>query len=229
MLKKLLNNIYLIPEREFDANMYLVVEDNEILNLIDTGTGLNVISTINEIKNQFKVEKLKRIVLTHCHIDHSGGLNRLTKKFTPEVVVYEEEAPYIEMGDTIVTVSSFFGIEFPQTKVDTYLENKSILDIGDFRFTVYNMPGHTHGSVVFYDPKKKILISGDVVFPESSFGRTDFPTGNGIELVESLKKISELDVEILLAGHMSPIMQNANKNNQKSYQMAKMMLEQGFL
>ncbi|MHA1648782.1 MAG: MBL fold metallo-hydrolase [Candidatus Helarchaeota archaeon] len=229
MLKELLENIYLIPEREFDANMYLIIEDNENLNLIDTGTGLNVTQTIKDIKAQFDINKLKRIILTHCHIDHSGGLHRLAKKFAPEVVVYEIEAPYIEMGDTIVTVASFFGVDFPRTKVDVYLENDSVLDFGDLKFSVYNMPGHTHGSIVFYEPQRKILISGDVVFPQGSFGRTDFPTGNGAQLVESLKKISELDVEMLFPGHMPPIMKNANENNKKSYQMGKMMLEQGFL
>ncbi|NVM54941.1 MAG: MBL fold metallo-hydrolase [Candidatus Helarchaeota archaeon] len=228
MLKKLLDNIYLIPEREFDANMYLVIEDNEDLNLIDTGTGLNVTQTIKEIKEQFNTNELKRIILTHCHIDHSGGLHRLAKKFSPEVCVFEVEAPYIEMGDTVITVAGFFGADFPQTKVDVYLENESVLDLG-LKFKIFKMPGHTHGSIILYEEEKKILISGDVVFPQGAFGRTDFPTGNGADLVESLRKISELDVEMLFPGHMPPIMQNANANNQKSYQMAKLMFDQGFL
>lgn len=228
MLNKLLNDVYIIPERQFDANMYMIVEGNEDLNLIDTGTGLNVIKTIKDIKSQFDITKLKRIILTHCHIDHAGGLYRLAKKFSSTVNVFEVEAPYIEMGDNVVTVASFFGVEFPRTKVDVYIENESILDLGR-KFKVFKMPGHTHGSIALYNSEKKILISGDVVFPEGSFGRTDFPTGSGADLVESLRKISEMDVEILLAGHMPPIMNNANANNQKSYRMAKMMLEQGFL
>jgi glyoxylase-like metal-dependent hydrolase (beta-lactamase superfamily II) len=189
---------------------------------------LNVSQTIKEIKEQFNVEKLKRIILTHCHIDHSGGLHQLAKKFSPEVLVFEIEAPYIAMGDNIVTVASFFGVEFPPTKVDLYLENESTLDLG-LKFKVFNMPGHTKGSIVLYEPEKKILISGDVVFPEGSFGRTDFPTGSGKEMVESLRKVSEMAVEMLLPGHMPPIMKNANENNKKSYQMAKTMYEQGFL
>lgn len=224
-----MDDIYFIPEREFDANMYLIIENNESVNLIDTGTGLNVLQTIKEIKDRFDIEKkLKRIILTHCHIDHSGGLNRLAKKFSPEIAVFEVEAPYIATGDTIVTVASFFGVDFPATKVDIYLEKESNLDLG-MKFRVINMPGHTKGSIVLYEPLKKILISGDVVFPEGSFGRTDFPTGSGKEMVESLKSVSELDVEVLLPGHMPPIMKNANENNKKSFQMAKAMYEQGFL
>jgi len=226
MLKQLSEEIYVIPEKEFDANIYLIVEDEKTLNLIDTGTGLNCSQTIKEIE-ELKL-KLKRIILTHCHIDHSGGLHRLVKKFSPEVGVFEMEAPYIAMGDTIVTVASFFGVDFPPTKVDLYLENKSFLDLG-LTLTVLNMPGHTKGSIVLYEPVKKIMISGDVVFPENSFGRTDFPTGNGKEMVESLRKISEMDVEMLLPGHMPPILKNANQNNKKSFQMAKTMYEQGFL
>jgi len=224
-----MDEIYIIPEKEFDANMYIIVEENEFLNLIDTGTGMNVLQTIKDIKEKFDIEKkLKRIILTHCHIDHSGGLHRLAKKFAPEVAVFEVEAPYIAMGDTVVTVASFFGVDFPPTKVDIYLEKESILDLG-LKFRVINMPGHTKGSIVLYEPLKKILISGDVVFPEGSFGRTDFPTGSDKEMVESLKKVSELDVEVLLPGHMPPIMKNANENNKKSYQNAKAMFDQGFL
>jgi len=229
LLKKLLDNIYLIPEREFDANMYLILEDNEYLNLIDTGTGLNVLQTIEDIKIQFDSVILKRIILTHCHIDHSGGLHDLANKFSPEVMVYELEAPYIEMGNDTVTVAGFFGVVFPQTKVNVYLEDGSVLDFGDLQFSIYRMPGHTAGSIVLYNSKKKILISGDVVFPGGSFGRTDFPTGNGAELVNSLKRIAEMDVEILLPGHMPPLLQNANKNNKNSYQNAKNMLDMGFL
>ncbi|NVM29172.1 MAG: MBL fold metallo-hydrolase [Candidatus Helarchaeota archaeon] len=100
------------------------------------------------------------------------------------------------------------------------------MDIGR-KFKLFKIPGHTAGSIVLYESSKKLLISGDVVFPEGSFGRTDFPIGSGAQLVESLKKIAEMDVEILLAGHRPPIMKNAN--NQKSYQIAKLMLDQGFL
>ncbi len=229
MLKKLLEDIFIIPEREFDANMYVIVEENGNLNLIDTGTGLNVTRTIKDIKTQFQIDKLKRIILTHCHIDHSGGLNQLAKKFSPEINVFEIEAPYIIKGDNIVTVASIMGLDFPKTPVDIYLEDKGILDFGSLKFTIYHMPGHSLGSIVLYESNKKILISGDVVFPGGSFGRTDFPTGNGVQLVESLKRITEMDVEVLLPGHMPPIMENSNANNQKSYQMAKMMLDQEFL
>ncbi len=228
MLKKLLDNLYYIPERQFDANIYIVVEENEGLNLIDTGTGLFVTQIIEDIKSQFDINKLKRIILTHCHIDHSGGLHRLVKKFSPRVCVFEVEAPYIERGDTVVTVASMMMQEFPQTKVDVYLEDESTLDLG-FKFKIFKMPGHTHGSVCFYEEKMKILISGDVVFPQASFGRTDFPTGSGAQLVESLKKIAAMDVEMLFPGHMPPILKNAGANNKKSYENAKKMQEMGFL
>ena len=143
-IKKLLDNIYIIPEREFDANMYLVVEDNEILNLIDTGTGLNVTKTIREIKEQFDITKLKRIILTHCHIDHSGGLHRLVKKFSPEVCVFEEEAPK--------------NCVFDFTNL-TYLNSKSIGYIADWQAKIAG----TGGKLVIFGVQENIFDILDVV------------------------------------------------------------------
>ena len=66
--------------------------------------------------------------------------------------------------------------------------------------TVLHTPGHSPGSICLYQPDKKVLFTGDVVFNQG-IGRTDLPGGSGPELKESIKRISHLDVSLLLTGH----------------------------
>ena len=67
-------------------------------------------------------------------------------------------------------------------------------------FRVINTPGHSPGSVCLYWLDNKVLFTGDVVFNQG-VGRTDLPGGNGLELKESIKLLSGLEVEHLLTGH----------------------------
>ena len=88
-------------------------------------------------------------------------------------------------------------------------------------------PGHTHGSCSLWESDKKILISGDTVFPQGSFGRTDLRTGNSNDLISSLNRLSKLEVKILLPGHMPPIIspsKSTTNSIKESLQNARMML-----
>jgi glyoxylase-like metal-dependent hydrolase (beta-lactamase superfamily II) len=70
-----------------------------------------------------------------------------------------------------------------------------------------------------YDSRDKILFSGDTVFPEGSFGRTDLG-GDDEELVKSLERLTRLEVRFMLPGHMRPITRNVKLQIQTSYQNA---------
>jgi glyoxylase-like metal-dependent hydrolase (beta-lactamase superfamily II) len=88
---------------------------------------------------------------------------------------------------------------------------------------VLHTPGHSLGSICLRILDTGILITGDTLFPGGSFGRTDFPTGNERDLVESLRRISEMSFEIGLPGHMHAMKFNAQKSAYSSYKMAKSM------
>lgn len=65
---------------------------------------------------------------------------------------------------------------------------------------VLNTPGHSPGSISIYWPERRVLVTGDVVF-YGAIGRTDLPGGDSKLLKQSIERLSELDVEYLLAGH----------------------------
>lgn len=77
------------------------------------------------------------------------------------------------------------------------------LVLGSTRWRVLHTPGHTPGSLCLYEPRERVLISGDTVFAEG-VGRTDFPSGNFKDLVRSIELLAGLDVRVVLPGHGEP-------------------------
>ena len=71
-------------------------------------------------------------------------------------------------------------------QADRLLLDNEEITLAGICMQVLFTPGHTKGSICFYLPDEKKLISGDTLF-EASVGRTDFPTGSSRQLVESIK------------------------------------------
>ena len=82
------------------------------------------------------------------------------------------------------------------------LRDGEVLHVADMDFKVIHTPGHTKGSCCFYQEEEKILFSGDTIFMES-VGRTDFPTGNARELIDSVRnKVLTLPADVkIYPGH----------------------------
>jgi hydroxyacylglutathione hydrolase len=158
--------------------------------------------------------EIKYLVNTHCHPDHfEGTLNFIDKDVklcmnSDEIKFFNQEGPrFFQM----------FNMPFPQVNFDVILDEGPWM-VGETELQVYQTPGHSPGSVCVYWPEKKALVCGDLVF-DSSFGRVDFPGGSGELLKKSIEKISQLDIEILLPGHMGII--TGKENVQRNFQLIK--------
>lgn len=221
---ELLENIHMIPSSGFDGNIYLLRDKSDIV-LIDTGTGLSVSGLYKFVESLgLGKERIKKVILTHVHIDHSGGLPQIVKDVSPLVHVYESEAQFIESGKGTVILSAMMGISYPPTKVDVRLKDGDIIKVGEREFTIMNTPGHTAGSICLYDEKNGILFSGDTVFPDGAFGRVDFPTGDPDALIRSIKTLASLDVKHLLPGHMNAVLNQGKKHVELAAKYAEMFL-----
>lgn len=218
----IVDNIHAIEGKGFDSNMYLIVNEYGEFVLVDTGHDGNRRYLIKNIESAgLKPEKMTHIILTHVHVDHSGGLATLVKKYSPKVCVYEGAADYIEKGDLTYTLASMFVGHFDATPVDIRLKEAEPFNFGPYSFKIMNTPGHTKQSICLLEKKNKILISGDTVFADGSIGRMDFPGGDAKEMVASTEMLSTLDVEILLPGHMRWVTSGANAHLKRSAQYAK--------
>ena len=178
---------------ENNCNTYLINGDYKIL--IDPGhynlfehvlEGLSALS--------LSLEDIDLVIITHGHPDHMEGIKKFAGTST-RIAVSKIEMNFIQQA------APHYGEALGITRFqpDLFLQEGD-LKLGDMNFRVINTPGHSPGSVCLYWLDNKVLFTGDVVFNQG-VGRTDLPGGNGLELKESIKLLSGLEVEHLLTGH----------------------------
>lgn len=223
MFDQISDSIYFLVSNSFDSNITFIKSGGHHI-LVDTGTGLYISNLDKNLESVgSSLESITEVVLTHSHIDHIGGLIPILEVATPKIFLHRAEAVPINNGDMSQTLSDTFGVDLPSMKIEGILDEGTILDFGDIKMEVFHTPGHSLGSVCLDVKGTDILFTGDTLFPGGSFGRVDFPTGDARKLVESLKRISEMDFEIGIPGHMNAMKYNAKKSAMTSYQMAKTM------
>lgn len=145
--------------------------------------------------------QLKAIFLTHGHYDHIGAVKALKDAFGVPVYASREENEQV-LGDLSVNLSAMFGN--PMTlQADEVLRDGQKVDIIGTTLTCILTPGHTAGGMCYYCEELQSAIVGDTLFC-GSVGRTDFPTGNGMVLLQSIReKLYTLPDETkIFPGHM---------------------------
>jgi len=229
--KEVIKNLYYFSEDQMlDCNQYIIEDlDTKELALFDTGNGISLKGLFKGMaKYNLDPSNITKVFLTHEHVDHTLGLYPLMKLMVdspPQIYAYGETAKILREGDVsrifpgnLGIKPSMFGVEIIPLKV-TNLENIKEIEISsEFKFQIHYTPGHSLGSICYYENTKKILIPGDLVFQMDkflkigSFGRYDFPGGSLDALKKSIQHATELDVSILLPGHMGIVLENANQH-----------------
>ncbi|MFN4341070.1 MAG: MBL fold metallo-hydrolase [Azonexus sp.] len=129
---------------------------------------------------------LTRILVTHGHIDHAGGVAALAERSgVPVEGPHAEDRFWIE---GMPQQSKMFG--FPNVRSfepDRWLQDGDTVCFGEVELDVLHCPGHTPGHVVFFHAPSRLAQVGDVLF-QGSIGRTDFPRGDHATLIRSIKE-----------------------------------------
>ena len=150
------------------------------------------------------------ILLTHGHFDHIAALPGLMEALAhvkPQIAIHRLDAQYLgpgaydaqsvsakaAMGDTSIIDDDWREMPPP----DILLDEGSVIG----PFTVLHLPGHTPGSIAFWDKEEGNLFSGDTMF-KGNYGRTDLPGGSDEAIIASLSRLLTMDPNIrVYPGH----------------------------
>ncbi len=165
-------------------NTYVLYAENGDCCIIDPGCYFD--EERNELVRFIQSKNLKPVYLlnTHCHLDHVFGNKFVSETWQLPLYLHETEKMVLSFAPKS---ADMYGLPFENyTGEMKWLIPGDIIKIGDSELKVLFTPGHSPGSVSFYNEKDGYVISGDVLF-SGSIGRTDLPGGDYDQLEQSIK------------------------------------------
>lgn len=144
--------------------------------------------------------RVTAIVITHAHIDHVGGAQKLKAATGAPVYMNSNDEA---LNDALDVQASWLGVPAPErARIDTPLRDGDLLKLGAISLHALHTPGHTQGSVSLWIPAEKKLIAGDTLFRDS-IGRTDLPGGDGRQILRSIheKLLTLPEDALVIPGH----------------------------
>jgi glyoxylase-like metal-dependent hydrolase (beta-lactamase superfamily II) len=154
----------------------------------------------------------KYLLNTHCHLDHVFGNKFIHDRYDLTLHIHPKEKIVL---DHAAASGLQWNMPFENYRGDpNYLEEGSIVRLGDDELKVLFTPGHSPGSICFYCQAQHFVIGGDVLF-RLSIGRTDLPGGDFDTLMGSIRqKLFVLpDDTIVYPGHGEPTTIGFEKKN----------------
>lgn len=206
-VSKIDDNTFAINEDKHweETHCYLLCGTKSAL-LIDTGLGVANIKKVVDSLTLLPV----LVATTHIHWDHIGG-----HKYFENIAVHEAEKDWLSIKfpiplqavkHNLVHKPCDFPLDFsidsyqlPKISPQQILHDGDCLDLGERKITVIHTPGHSPGHCCFYEPERKYLYSGDLIY--SGCLDAFYPTTDPQLFWQSVKKIQHLDVERVLPAH----------------------------
>jgi len=205
-------------------NVY-VIKGRSASVVIDTGmddvkSNLTLMKGIDEIGIPKK--KVSTIINTHEHIEHFSGNHRLVNATGAKIIAHRIAKELIEdptkqipservlrslpkeAAEMMRRWTSFFKYIKPAKVSKTVEEGDVIEPVEDMQLKIIHTPGHADGHICLYDKDRRILFSGDQVLGEGTpwVGKSPFGAGGDMaDYIDSLKKLRELKLDVILPGH----------------------------
>ncbi len=187
MIKRIAHGVWKIKS---DCNVYLIDGEKKIV--IDTGRRSERHNIALLLRHALTPAQVDIVILTHLHYDHVGNID-----------LFENAKVYASKEEIECFQNDAFGTVLDEEIVER-LKKIELHPLPNLfhDLHVLHTPGHTKGSICLWDPRRKILFSGDTLFDKRIFGRTDLPTSEPEMLMQSIIKLArKCDYEHLCPGH----------------------------
>ncbi|NNK81039.1 MAG: MBL fold metallo-hydrolase [Flavobacteriales bacterium] len=169
----------------FSENTILLIGEKKSCFIIDPG-----MMDMSENSDLFKLisdEGIipKRLLLTHCHIDHVLGIKAVHEEYGLSPECHKEGVLLLEATPQI---AQMYGIPyFPGPEPAKFLDTGVTIDLDGEQLEIRYVPGHAPGHIVFIHHASKMVVAGDTLF-RGSIGRTDLPGGDHDLFIRKLKE-----------------------------------------
>lgn len=198
MYEEIIPNLYLLKTKKPSSNSYLIL-GKRLKVLVDSGISQH----FNTLKKAIKkigtdINSLNMVINTHEHVDHFGA-NRFLQDTVP-ILAHRYAATKIVSADDEVLLCRAHGEDPTGYHVNMWLENLNVLDLSDWFLKILHTPGHTSGSLCIYEPRQKVLISGDTVFARGTISDIS-SSGSYGEYINSLARLNTMKIDMLLPEH----------------------------
>ena len=209
-MAEILPGIHLVedvdPSPDFSTHIYLVKDKGPTWTLIDTGLpGSEAHLAKYLTKIHVEPTAIKRILITHLHKDHTGGLAKTIALTHARTFAHWIEAAYIAQRP------KYDGPGMPPSEavvVDETVKDGDTIDAAG-GLTVYHTPGHTPGHVSLYQAERKLLFTGDLFFGEGDTSASLTPADFSHHVLTaqiSARRVGQLAIDSLLTYHGGPVL-----------------------
>ncbi len=197
----------LVIERGWLSANSIVSFDGGDAAVVDSGYVTHAAQTVELVAHAVRGRRLKRLINTHSHSDHIGGNAALQARFGCEIIVPAGLHATIAEWDENALLLSPLGQQAARFQHDSLIRAGDEISLGDLNWQALAVPGHDMEALAFYNPERRILISGDALW-ENGFGvifSELLGEADGIAITRAtLEMLSRLPIDIVIPGHGSP-------------------------
>lgn len=199
-----------VLERGWLSANNVVLFDGGRATVVDSGYVSHGAQTVALLREVLAGRRLADLVNTHSHSDHIGGNALVQRTFGCAISVPAGMLPAVAAWDEdalLLTTAAQSGERF---HADRALHPGDALEMGELVWQAIAAPGHDMDALVFHNPDRRILISGDALWRDG-FGilfAEVLGLGDGIGAARrTLEAIARLPVDVVIPGHGAPFVE----------------------
>lgn len=211
----------------YDSHVFLLDGGSELA-IMDVGSGMGVPRILENVARAgFDPADVRTVILTHCHVDHAGGIARLRRALDAPVVLGSaitreriEAGDEVAVGLDVAKVAGYYPDDYvlEPCPVDVVVAGGDTFAVGDLVLEVIETPGHCDGHISFLAEVagKRTLFSGDAVFFGGNILLQNVPDCRLDAQIATLRRLRPLAVDALIPSHLAFSLEDGQRHIERA-------------